>query len=226
MTSPAQAPFRLTILALAFLLGVQSLWMFVSELVRPAIPGLPVNPQMAAVAADQRNRAVWAARIGAIRGDLWTEAAFTYADFLWPDLATRTSGTSDQARAIIAEALAYAPHQSAVWLLLAGLESHSEPPGSNLTAALRMSYYTGPNELLLMPLRIRLATHSDAAKEDDIQQFIRRDLRIIITREPQLKPSIIAAYGDASAFAKKLIEQVVEETDPSFLQLLRRAPSP
>jgi hypothetical protein len=213
-------------LALAFLLGTQSLWVLVSELVRPAIPGLPVNPQIAAIAADQRSRAVWAARIGAIRGDLWTEAAFTYADLLWPDSGRRMNNTSDQARAIVAEALAHAPHQSAVWLLLAGLESQLERSSPNLAAALRMSYYTGPNELRLIPLRLQVATHTDAAREDDIQQFIRRDLRIIITREPQLKPSIIAAYGDANAFAKQLIEQVIEEKDPSLLQSIRRAPSP
>ena len=39
----------------------------------------------AAAAAEQRDAASWAAAIGAIRGDLWAESAFTYADLLWGD---------------------------------------------------------------------------------------------------------------------------------------------
>lgn len=227
MTLVAQFRFRVAVLGLALVLGVLSLWMLVGELVRPAINSLPIDAKMAVAAAVHRNRAVLAARFGVIRGDLWSEAAFTYADLLWADSAkgAEESKTFEQARATIVKALTYAPHRADVWILLAGLEARLGRPTSNPVEALRLSYYTGPNELQLMPLRLHIATQSDASRQDDIQQFIRRDLQIIITREPQLKPAIIAAYRDATRFAKQLIEQVIGENDPTFLQSMRTGPS-
>jgi hypothetical protein len=38
-----------------------------------------------------------------------------------------------------------------------------------------MSYYTGLNELNLIPLRLFTATHSNALSDNDLQQLVQRD---------------------------------------------------
>ena len=91
---PPHIWFRLTALLFAILLGAQCLWLVLAELARPSINQLPTDMASAAAAAKQRDAAFRAASIGAIRSDLWAEAAFTYADLLWGEknetIATRT----------------------------------------------------------------------------------------------------------------------------------------
>ena len=89
-------------------------------LLRPMPVGLAFdrNGTMAAVA--RRTRAVLAAEIGAIRGDLWAEAALTGARFMgtdrWTSLDQTNSGQFARARADAEPALALAPVNGAAWL--------------------------------------------------------------------------------------------------------------
>jgi hypothetical protein len=84
-----------------------------------------------------------------------------------------------------------------------------------------MSYYTGPNELHLIPLRLFTATHSTALGDDDLRQLVQRDVRMILTQWPELRPTLAAAYKGAEADAKQFLEEAVTETDPGFLQAMR-----
>ena len=84
-----------------------------------------------------------------------------------------------------------------------------------------MSYYTGLNELHLIPLRLFTATHSNALSDNDLQQLVQRDVRMILTRWPELRPALAVAYKDAEPEAKQFLEGAVAETDPSFLQTMR-----
>ena len=118
--------FRLTALAFAILLGAQCLWLVPAELARPSISQLPIDMVSAAAAAKQRDAAARAASIGAIRSDLWAEAAFTYADLLWGETneaiaKANPASTLLRARATLTRALNDGPHESSAWLLLAGL---------------------------------------------------------------------------------------------------------
>ena len=118
--------FRLAILVFALLLGLQCIWLLLAELSRPDLNGLPTDAQAAAAALEQRRDATWAARISSIRGDLWAESAYTYADSLWTRPAADADQTKslEQARASLYHALDDAPYQAGAWLLLAGLASH------------------------------------------------------------------------------------------------------
>jgi hypothetical protein len=58
------------------------------QLLRPKPAGLPFGHNGTEVAAARRTRAVLAAKIGVIRGDLWAEAAFTGARFMGTDRST------------------------------------------------------------------------------------------------------------------------------------------
>ena len=221
MNAPSHIGFRLATLAFALLLGVQCIWLLLAELSRPNLIRLPTEAQAAAAAVEQRSDAAWAAWIGSIRGDLWAESAFTYADLLWTGPGTDPDQTKslEQARARLDRALDDAPHQAGAWLLLAGLASRYRWPNLNATEALKMSYYTGPSEETLMPLRLSVATCSQAVGDTEVQEFVRRDLRLLLSR--QRKSAVAEAYAGASPAGKRLIEGAVGESDPSSLELLR-----
>lgn len=220
MNTPANPRFRLAILAFAILLGLQCVWLLLPELWRTGTDRLPTDPSSAAAAARYRSAAAWAASFGVIRGDLWAKSAFSYADLLWGD-----SGGADlpqalaHARASLGHALKDAPHQSGAWLLLAGLASRYPSPSSNVTAPLKMSYYTGPSEQDLVPLRLRIAAHSSDLTDFEIRQFITRDLRLLLASRRQ--SAIVAAYDGASPAGKRFIEEAVGDIDPSAVKLLQ-----
>jgi len=199
------------------LLGVQSVWLLVAEFSRPGINRLPTDAASAAAAQNERISARRAATIGAIRGDLWAESAFTYAELMWGD--GKGGANLVQARSSLHYALADAPHQSSAWLLLAGLASRYQLPGIDAKQAVKMSYYTGPSELRLMPLRLLIAVHADPFSDIELRDSISREVRLLFTH--QQKSAIVAAYIAAPSAGRQFIEQTIREIDPSTVELLR-----
>jgi hypothetical protein len=223
VSEPSYIGFRLAVLLFAGLLGVQCVWLLLGELSRPGIDNLPTNPAAATAAAKQRDAALWAARIGAIRGDLWAQSAFTHADLLFDQNSAATSNatltsTAEDARGSIDHALNNAPHQSSVWLLLAGIAVRHQLPDANATEALKMAYYTAPSEQSLMPLRLQIGTRAERFDDIQIPEFISRDLRLLLRRNQ--KAAITDAYKTASSAGRRLIEQTVADSDPSFANTL------
>jgi len=214
-----QKALRLAMLVLTGIVGVYCIWVLSSELIRPGGISLPIDPQSAAVAAQKRTRASWAAEVGIIRGDLWAESGYTFANLLWKS----SSGEKEPgqslalARARLDRAIRYAPTKAGVWLLLAGFASDFH----EATEALRMSYFTGPSELSLMPIRTFVAAQMPTL-DADMQQLARRDLRYLL--KSQQKSAIVQAWHTATPAGKHLMEQELGERDPSFLQTLRRGP--
>jgi len=214
---------RLTALLFSVLLGLQCVWLLLAEIVRPGIDQLPTDNASAAAAAKQRDAASWAASIGAIRGDLWAESAFTNADLLWDEKAAIANAdlikALPRARVSLDHALDAAPHRSSVWLLLAGLASRYPSLGFDASGALKMSYYTGASEQDLMPLRLNIATRSDTFSDFEMRQFVSRDIRLLLGQE---KKAVIAnAYNAASPAGKRFIEQAIRDIDPSAFEVLR-----
>jgi hypothetical protein len=219
MTAPSHVVFRFTASIFAAVLGLQCTWLLLAELTRPEIDRLSPDAQLADVAARWRNDATWAAWLGAVRGDLWADAAFTFADLLWANPSSEPTKSLNQAHVSLDRALEYAPHQSGAWLLLAGMASRYQWTEVKPSEALKVSYYTGPNDLPLLPLRLLVAAHSDALSDAEMQQFVRRDLRLLLVR--QQKPAVTEAYRYASPDGKSLIEQTLNEFDPAYLASLR-----
>jgi hypothetical protein len=217
MNQSSHIVFRLATLLFAMLLGVQCVWLLLAEFSRPGTYRLPTDSVAAVAARNKRIDASWAAMIGTIRGDLWAESAFTYADLMWGAAGGRASLA--QARSSLDRALAVAPHQSSAWLMLAALASRYQLPGIDAAEAIRMSYYTGASELELMPLRLWIATHSDVFSDIELRDSMGRDLRLLITH--QQKPAIIAAYNAAQSAGRQFIEQTIREIDPSAVEWLR-----
>jgi hypothetical protein len=216
--------FRRVTLVFAVLIGLQSLWLLAAELTRPAIHGLPVDAASAVIAAKQSGWAVVAARIGLVRGDLWADSAFTYADLLW-----NGSGSSaglapvlDRASTSLERALDDAPHRSDAWLLLAGLASRYPSLNVNAAEALKTSYYTGPSERDLMLPRLRVAAQSDFLNDAEIREFVSRDVRLLISRHQ--KSAIDEAFNGGSPTGQAFIKQAVGQMSPSAPQAPRAVP--
>jgi hypothetical protein len=79
MNKSSHLALRFATSLFAILLGVQCVWLLFAELSRPGIHQLPTDAASAAAARNKRIDANRAAMIGAIRGDLWRDSAFTYA---------------------------------------------------------------------------------------------------------------------------------------------------
>ena len=165
----------------------------------------------------------WRQRVelGPFRDFHSTEIPETFADLLWADPADRSQSNKlmGQARVRLDRALRYAPLRSEAWLLLAGLASRYKWPRLEPAEALKMAYYTAPNESRLLPLRLLIAARSNAIEDSDVQQFVRRDLRLLMAQRQ--KPAVIEAYQSASPEGKRFIEQALGEIDPTYVGSLR-----
>jgi hypothetical protein len=222
MERPSNIVLRLATLLFALLLGIESAWLVLADSFRSGIKRLPTDAAAATAARTKRPDATSAAEAAVIRGDLWAEAAFTYADLLWSD-AKPGDGLLTQevasARSALDHALDHGPHQSGAWLLRAGLASRYSLLGVNAQEALKMSYYTGPSEQDLMPLRLRIAMLSEAFSDSELNELIERDVRLLFSH--QKKSPIASAYNAASPAGKRFIEQAVGKIDPTAIKSIR-----
>jgi hypothetical protein len=221
---PSQASFRnfrIATLVFAIVLGAQCIWLLLAEFSRPGVNSMPTDSQSAALAAKQRNDATWAAWIGAIRGNLWADSAYTYSDLLWANFSNSSENTPslDLVRSRLDRAVRYAPDQPGAWLLLAGLASRYRWSKPDPAEALKMSYYTGPSELRLMPLRLLVTVQLENLNDSELQQLAQRDIRLLFSH--QGKPVIIQAYQSATPAGKHFLEQAMGEIDPAFVESLR-----
>lgn len=213
LTPPTGVVFRNVALLFAALLCAQSVWLLLAELTRPGIDRLPIDAASAAVAEKQRGSAFLAASFGIIRGDLWANSAFTYADLLWGDGGSSAglAPALERVRVQLERALDAAPHQSGAWLLLAGLASRYPSLNVNAAQALKTSYYTGPSEQDLMGPRLRVAAQSDFLDDAEIREFVTRDLHLLLARHQ--KSAIDEAYNAGSPTGKAFIKQAVGQID-------------
>jgi hypothetical protein len=230
MTGP-EMHFRRALLLLASVAVTLSLWILATQCSVAGIYKLPTSATAAAAAKLHRNGANLAAALGVVRGDLWAQSAFTYADLCWANSTIKTANNSNSedlsagaAREAIEKALRYAPHLTDVWLMLAAVGSRFNWRDLDTAAALKMAYYTGPSETSLIPMRLLVAARSATLNDSDVQQFVRRDIRLILLRLSTLKPAIQAAYHEANSTNKRIIESAVNDVDPAFAELLRAGP--
>lgn len=216
-------PLRTAILVFGAVLGLSGIWVLLPELLRQKPIAFPSDRASAEALAAYRPRAILAAEIGAIRGDLWAEAAFTDSRFMWADRSASLDQTNSEkigaARANAETALRFAPINGAAWLFLAKLPS--PPSNENRVAALlEMSYFTAPSNAKLAPARLDRAATSSALADKDVQAFIKSDIRAILGQRPEFRQGLIAAYRNAWPQNQPLFESLVAGVDPAAAQLL------
>jgi hypothetical protein len=211
---------------LGVLLALYSAWFLAAELFRPRLdpafrfPAAIPNSKIESI----RSAAGLAATLGIIRGDLWAERVLLDAAKILneresPD-DTMPQKQSEEIRVMAERAVANAPLSSPVWLVLATLTSKAGPQPL-ASEQLKMSYYTGPNDKALMGRRLALVSRFQSIEDPVLRNAIRREIRTILLRAPDLRRSVISAYRDAQPEARKFIEATVSEVDPTFLRSLR-----
>jgi hypothetical protein len=78
-----------------------------------------------------------------------------------------------------------------------------------------MSYYTGPSDRSLAPLRLKIAIQSESFSDDEMRQLISRDIRILLSQK-QI-PTIAGIFSTATLNAKLFLEETIRDIDPSAL---------
>jgi hypothetical protein len=218
--------FRAATLLLAGFLGLQCVWLLAGEHYRSTLRQLPTTALAASAAVQQRDSAALAASIGLVRGELWAESAFSYANLLFDDPGQ--DGKTNLAEKLaslgpaLQRALDEAPTQSGAWLLRAGLALRYPFLGFNALDALKMSYYTSPSAPELAALRVGLTSKLHWSSDVEMRQFVARDLRVLLA---QKRVRVIAETYDASSPPEsEMIEQALTADQP-ILRWLRSGPS-
>lgn len=210
---------------LGLLLIAQGAWILLPELFRPDPIGFVNDQRQTTISQQDQERATRAAALAGVRGDLWAESAFSYAGLLSTDQAFEIKVDRDQtalASQSLLKTLRYAPHRGDAWLMLASTCEQLKLPVCNIGALLKMSYYTAPHQIGLLPLRLAQALRSqDISSDDELADMVRRDIRFVLTKSADLRPALIAAYRAASSAGKQLVEQTVAPIDRQYLDAAR-----
>lgn len=210
---------------LGLVLITQAAWILPAERYSQNHVQLPLNQQAATVVRIEQDKIRQAASIAVVRGDLWTESAFTYAGQLWADPALGLDAgnhSNGDAMKTLVRALRFSPHRGDAWLLFAALADRYKWARYQPGLLLKMSYYTAPNEASLLPLRLNVSLHNqDAITDTELQDLVKRDIGVILTRAPALRPALVAAYRSASPAGRRFAESVITEIDPGYLGIAR-----
>src|SRR5262249_49628537 len=178
---------RISLFVFASALAVFAAWMLLAELLRPKHIEFTMDPQLAASNYVRRDAALRAARAGLVRGDLWSEAAFAYGSKLWSERRVPSSDAPPfgQIKALSEQAITHAPHDSRLWLLFAANYFRFDRLNERVASSLRMSFYTGPNSIAVVPGRLLLATQSRALQDDDFQALVQHDIQLALTHRSE-----------------------------------------
>ena len=215
--------FRATAIAAAALMAAYASASLFSEFFSQRQPPLPADPSRI-LTAPIGSMAQWAATVSPLRPDLQANYARTLALMaLRPDDAVRIPARvqkNAEAQASVAGVLETAPYNSDLWLFRALLQAQRNPGSRQMTEALKMSYFTAPNDSQLMPLRLFAVTHTDALSEPDLKELARGDVRLMLTRQADLKAAVVSAFEHASSLGKAFLEEQVRLIDPAFIGVL------
>jgi hypothetical protein len=221
----AKISLRVVLALFGIFLSAQAAWILLPERNDANHIQLAVDGKFATVTLAEQDKIKQAASIAVVRGDLWAESSFTYGDHLRTDQAMNlNAGDKFNTEALkpLTEALRYSPHRGDVWLMFAALADQYKWAGYQPSSLLKMSYYTAPNELALFPLRLSVSLHA-AIDDAELQDMVRRDISVILTRAPALKPALVAAYKSALPQGKAFAERAISEIDPGYLGVMRAA---
>lgn len=225
----SRSPNRLRRYAAIFaaILGLQAIWLLAAEMSRPALPFFPMSEAETKTITAHSAAAAAAAWIGWPRGDLWVDYAMTDDAALLGDiergLTSDAHAATNEIYLTTEHAAVLAPYDSRAWLMLAATNIQRGLKSSYILAQIKMSYYTSPNDVRLMPFRIQIATRSSAIADDELQSFVENEIRIIILHKPNLKHSIALAYRGASPAGRRFLESKLAELDSKFLAELQGA---
>jgi hypothetical protein len=215
--------FRTGIATLSAILLLTSGWLLAIEFLRPPMLFRLEDAKNAQTLARYQTTSGIAAWLGLIRGRLWTEHALTFAPFsanegekAQPD---QSAVRFESARKAAMRAVHFAPFDARAWLVIAQIDSALRDRDPAL--ALKMSYYVGLNEEPMFPLRIAIATQSNAILDPEVRDLLGDEIQRVLATRPGSEPDIVAAYRGAAPEGKRFIEQEVGRSDQDLLSVLR-----
>jgi len=221
----ASAGPRIMLALLGLVLAAQAIWILLSEHQGPQHL-LAVEKAGAEAVLEQARDARRAAKLAVVRGDLWASSAAAHFNMLSTPQApapNSSSPTVDEARADLERAVRYSPLRGDAWLLLATMADRYGGQGHEPAALLKMSYYTAPSDQALFLLRIQVALRIAGLEDVELADMVRRDIRLLVTKTPALRPAFLGVYKAASSPGRRFVERVVSEVDPIYLAVLRLA---
>jgi hypothetical protein len=209
--------FRIATLLMALALGWFAIATIFAETLTPRTHGFSQDLALPEWIPGDR-LAHFAAAGAPLRGDLLARIAMARAaPVLKPDktaVSPEAIATRERALATARDSLASSPHAAGMWLLVAMLQGRGQARAS--AEALKMSYLTSPADVNLIPTRLSIVSTSAAISDDELKNLARSDIRLILTRRPDLKPAITSAYRRGSAEGKAFIDEVAQLVDPAF----------
>jgi len=207
---------RIALLCFGVTLFLQAIWIAGPELYHTSVVRLALDDKTRPSTHLEQECAHQAASLAGLRGDLWSESAFAYSSQLWnakPDLSAETAIA---VRKDLENAVRYSPHRGDAWLMFAVLAARYKWKDYKPSSLLKMSYYTAPQEAGLIPPRLMISLR-EWSNDPELRELVLSEIRLVLTRLPNLRPSLITAYKAASAEGKVAVEQVVSEIDASQL---------
>ena len=155
------------------------------------------------LAADAlRGRPTLAAGIGVVRSELWLRDG-------WSELPA----SPETAEAAFTRALRLSPMDAGAWFGLASATGRFDWLNPTASRALKMSYYTGFNRGDLIAPRLILLAQVDTARDVELVDLLRRQIRLILSRAPELKGAIGQAYRVAGDANRHIIEQEFKDAN-------------
>ncbi|WP_244430184.1 hypothetical protein [Bradyrhizobium liaoningense] len=202
---------RVTLMVLGITLAVQALWMVFPEWY---LGGRSSSSTVVSTATPWPEGISKPASIAAAREDFWIRGGSKSS-------VNPASEEQETAPAVpsntLARALRSSPLRGDIWLMLAAASKHSSLQHGT-AAMLKMSYYTAPNDLDLLPLRLSVALATDGVvREPEFRDLIKRDVKLAVSHQPALRPALVSAYRSASPDGKNYLESLISEQDPTYL---------
>ncbi len=208
---------RIGIIAMSCVLAVYALWQLTAVLLHPAAPYFV---SAATEPTGEASAAARAAEIAQIRGDFWFDDASLARMKASRGNGALPAAALDDAYAAAVRAAALAPYDSRVWLLLALIDAQRGAGSARQAEALKMSYYTGPDDAALIPPRLKLAVQSAAMTDPDFQQLVSGEV-LAAVRQPALHGAILSAYRQASPDGKRFLLAAVAVLDSELAGQMR-----
>lgn len=215
---------RIVLVVLGLVVGINALASAAVELSWPARPRFPADPAKIVPSSDAAAPG-WLEMVSPFRSDLESNSALIAALQTLQSAGERpaadTASRNAEAQARLRQTLSVAPYHADIWLALALLQAQKNPRDPATVEALKMAYFTAPNTEQLMPVRLDTATSFEALADPDLRELVRGDVRLMVTRGPERRPAVTAAYRRASARGKAFLEEAVQSINPALLPALR-----
>lgn len=195
--------FRILALAVAALLAAISIGNLVAEIHRAVLPtdtgslAFRLAPLRTDIQAENAQALARHALAGAVNGEIAEESA--------------------------KRALAMAPHSAGLWAAAAALKARANADDPSTADLLKLSYYTGPHDLAIIPLRLGIATSGNALTDPDLKQLAKGDVSALLSSAmADGRQVLTASYSRASRIGKGFLDEAARAIDPNVADSLRR----